>query len=164
LSDVRTTNPAAPEVHQRAFPREIAEKIYMRLIEARRTLVEEHSANFRWLLASFLALNSGGLFGVAQVDETKPWVAIAALCFWVGIAATLGNAWYSQIQTRKFIQAQEKLERFWMMVASNGLIDEMEGDRLEKERNTVSGEWGRWIGLLSFLAFSLGLLMTFFGI
>ncbi|MCR2832684.1 hypothetical protein [Parerythrobacter lacustris] len=142
------------------FPEELAKLTYERLGEIRRVLVDEHSASYRWIMASLLAVNSGGVFAVIGTDIAKVAMGLSAAAFWFGILLAFVTAWLGQVQTRKFIQANSKLEEYWAIVAVTGQVDLDKGAKLEEARSAIDSTIPRWTGIGSFVAFSIGFLLV----
>ncbi len=123
-------------------------------------LLEEHSAAFRWLMASFLAINGGGL--LVLKDLGTPWnlpEMLAALAFYIGIVLTLAIAWLGQRAARAAITPISKLSGFWSMVAATGEYDQDQHQEvisefpkaMKKIRFAPFAGWG------SLIAFTVGL-------
>lgn len=139
------------------FPSELAKLNYERLLHARSSLIEEHSANYRWLLASLLVLNSGGLFGILDKRFDEAYLLASAIAFWAGIALALLTGWLGQVQTRRFVKANAQIEEQWAIAASTGFIDAEKVQTLESEQKSIGTTAPRWVGVASFVAFSIGL-------
>jgi hypothetical protein len=123
-------------------------------------LLEEHSAAFRWLMASFLAINGGGLLVVK--DLGPPWNSsemLAALSFYIGIVLALAIAWLGQRAARAALTPISKLSGFWSTVVATGEYDQEHHQEiisefpktLKKIRYAPLAGWG------SLIAFSIGL-------
>lgn len=126
--------------------------------DVRRQITSEYAADGRWVLASLFALNSGGLFGLLQIEEQSKLTVASAFSFWFGICAAFAVAIYSQRRTRAFNDAISGLERLYVLGAATGLLDEEEAESLENAKRAVSTKLAPFLTSASFLAFSLGLL------
>lgn len=140
------------------FPRELAATELTRTSESRRTLLDEHSASFRWLMASFLAINSGGLLFLAnsKVHNLRLY-SVAGVSFYLGIIAALAVAWLGQRVNRRAIAPLSKLESYWALVSATGKFDQEEFDAVMAEvALTANPGMARYAGWLSVIAFSVG--------
>ncbi|MBD2840724.1 hypothetical protein [Erythrobacter rubeus] len=91
---------------------------------------EQHAHSFKWLTASLLALNGGGLLAAAQIDGVLVGDRIAAgFSFALGIAFALIVAVVGQRAIAKSFVPIQKQIGYWMRVASDGTRDEV----LERE-------------------------------
>jgi hypothetical protein len=124
--------------------------------DGRRRLLEEHSAAFRWLMASFLAINGGGLVFLKDLEIESPTLRItAATAFYLGIVSALAIAWLGQRSARAAVEPMSKLSVFWAMTAEAGEIDEGELTKLNNEISAVTAKArlapvAGWASLLSF--------------
>jgi hypothetical protein len=141
------------------FPKELAANELARTSESRRLIIDEHSASFRWLMASLLAINSGGLFLLKDMAIADPaWQISAAICFYLGIVAALAVAWFGQRSNRRSIQAAVNVESFWAVVSSTGRLDQEAHSELIQSISTAAKPgFSRHAGWLSLLFFTGGL-------
>jgi alpha-beta hydrolase superfamily lysophospholipase len=147
-------------VIEKDFPRELAEAKLRRTTEARQRLVDEHSASFRWLMASLLAINGGGLVTMASLADmvsNKASLVASAGAFWLGILAALGVASLGQVINRKAANVLSEIELFWTVVAIYGNLDPEEGQKLDDKYDSVSSRSAKWCGFLAVACFSVGL-------
>lgn len=126
-----------------------------------RTLVEEHSAAYRWLMASLLAINSGGLFAVHKsfaAENLFAFLSIAA--FYIGVAAALTVAFLGQKAAQKLLPSLSAAGIFWAEVAETDAFTKEEYDRVMGNVSGAKtvGRWAPIAGFVSFIAFSFGLI------
>lgn len=99
--------------------------------EGRQRLLEEHSAAFRWLMASFLAINAGGLLTLKDFNVGAPSSKlIAAAAFYCGVVSALAIAWLGQRSARSAIEPMSQMSVFWAMTAEAGEVDQNELEKL----------------------------------
>jgi alpha-beta hydrolase superfamily lysophospholipase len=147
-------------VIEKDFPRELAEAKLRRTTEARQRLVDEHSASFRWLMASLLAVNGGGLVTMASLaDKVANETALIASAgaFWLGILAALGVASLGQTINRKAANVLSDIELFWTVVAIYGNLDQEKAQELDDRYVSVSSRSAKWCGYVAVACFSVGL-------
>jgi hypothetical protein len=109
-------------------------------------------------MASLLAINSGGLFALADLTTVNSDLrATAAISFVVGILSALAIAWLGQIASRKFLIPMNEMTAFWMVVAASGHFDEEEHAAIvgRIQKAVTYGTRCRWAGWLSVAAFLL---------
>jgi hypothetical protein len=146
--------------------RQIAATELAASISAKQVLLEEHSASFRWLMASMLAINGGGLLALNDSAAIGVyWKAAATFSFYVGILAALAIAWLGQIATRRMLVPLAELIGFWSLVSSTSYFDQTDHAAIIKkvEASMKASYFSRWAGWLSVLAFSAGLATSVFG-
>ena len=139
----------------------VADRELAKFEASRGRLMEEHSAAFRWLMASLLALNGAGLLALKDVITTHRWeVIVAGLCFYLGCGCALMVAVFGQRASQAGIEFLSYLIAFWTTVRVTGEYskDEHEscvsGQQLAIDQSKKSPR----IGWLSFGLFSIGLL------
>jgi hypothetical protein len=142
------------------LPARFAEEKLRRTSEARLILIEEHSAAFKWLVASFLAVNGGGLLALGDLKIDLAQKQLAGSAFWFGIVCALGIAWQSQVIGRKAINKLSESELLWLSAIETGELDVAEGQRLENEFKAISVWPARAFGWASLLAFSVGVFLA----
>lgn len=140
------------------FPKELAAIGLTRTSDARKFLIEQHSSSFRWLNASFLALNSGGLFLLKDMQPYSGSWAVAGVSFYLGIAFALAVGWINQERNTANSPQIAILESFWATVTATGLYSLKEHARITDDKKIVGARPGRWFAWLSFIAFTTGLL------
>ena len=97
------------------------------------TILEQHGADYRWITASLLLLNSGGAIAVLNTE----YISIngkmhSGIAFVVGMILALSVAWLSQVLTPKIIgeRIAEKYHTFkW---------DGFDGDKRRKNYNALT--------------------------
>ena len=135
-------------------------------ISAKQTIIEEHSASFKWLMASMLAINAGGLLKVGELESVSPAHQLtAAVAFLIGILAALAIAWLGQIAGRKMIEPLAQAIAFWTMTSATGEFDEEEHNQViaNIQKSLKFGTRSRWAGWLSVLAFTTGIVAVLTG-
>jgi len=125
-------------------------------------LLEEHSAAFRWLMASFLAINGGGL--LVLKDLGAPWnkyEIAAGFAFYAGIVAALAIAWLGQKASRAALTPFSKLSSFWTTVAATGEYSITDHREILAEFPLVErkSRFAPLAGWLALLAFTFGLIL-----
>ena len=145
------------------FSTDLASHSLVRTSESRRVILEEHSAAFKWLMASFLAINGGGMISLVDMKIGPDWRTAAGVSFWIGIVCALGIAWRGQVQARAGLEKLAKIEAFWATVVASGQLDTEELGSLEREMDSVKPGASRLFGWISLLAFSLGLGLANYG-
>lgn len=114
--------------------RKLAAHELQHALESRRHVVEEHSSEFRWLLASLLAVNGGGLLFLKQeLEQPTPLILASGLIFLVGIVFALLTGWQSQRANRAMIKPISLQTALWISVIETGEIQQDEYQRIEKE-------------------------------
>lgn len=98
----------------------------------------------RWLIASLLIINSGGLLAVINNAPHITAAACAATCFVLGLLGALLNGWLLQYGAMKGFEAGEGAFRYWANAAISGIQDE------EFERKVWASErMSLWLGRAS---------------
>ena len=140
----------------------LAELELAKLDATRLRVVEEHSAAFRWLMASLLALNGAGLIAVKDMLHTNShWLALGcAASFYVGCACALYVAVLGQRASQNGLTYLSKAIAFWTAVHMTGDYNVegqeiMMGDVTSLEK---ASKRAPRVGRMSFAFFSLGLL------
>ena len=129
-------------------------------LSARNVLLDEHSASFRWLMASLLAVNGGGLITFRESDlPLDGFGIIAAACFYVGMGAAFLIAMFGQRASQAMLSPVSEMVSFWNLASATGDFEETEYDKILYKVNAVGpiGTGSRVAGYTSFLAFTLGL-------
>jgi hypothetical protein len=94
--------------------RRIALRNLDRTDEARRTILEEHSAAFRWLTASLLAINAGGLLSLKDADLQTGVSLFAGALFLIGVLASLLIGVFSQRANQATLIHLTNVTNFWV--------------------------------------------------
>jgi hypothetical protein len=131
--------------------------------DGRRRLLEEHSAAYRWLMASLLALNAGALLFLKDANAQHAIAKLAAaVAFYVGIGCALAIAKLGQKAAQAAIEPMSKMSTFWTYVAQTGELDQGTLDGLNSEMNatTRKARLAPVAGWLSFLAFTIGVFIV----
>jgi hypothetical protein len=141
--------------------RKIGELEFQAANSGRNSLLEEHSSSFKWLMASLLAINGGGLLGLKDIDESLSVMGlIAGGFFYLGIAGALLVAWLGQRSARALLEPLSELTGFWKAVSVTGYFAEDDHKAILERMKTSIGQakYPAWAGWVSFASFSLGLL------
>ncbi|WP_305097066.1 hypothetical protein [Croceibacterium aestuarii] len=146
------------------IPIEVGKEKLRRTSEARITLIEEHSAAFRWLMASFLAINGGGLLAISDLEMPTTMFRIAGGAFWLGIICALGLAWRSQVINRQAIQRLSYIELIWATAIAVRDIDPKVAEDAERDFATISPLSARAFSWASVACFSVGSWVTGFAV
>ena len=122
------------------------------------TILEQHGADYRWITASLLLLNSGGAIAVLNTE----YISIngkmhSGIAFVVGMILALSVAWLSQVLTPKIIGPMTMYRNFWIKIYNGFDYDEAEEirevEKVRKERRKIA--WpvptAGWLSLVSFL-------------
>jgi hypothetical protein len=129
-------------------------------VATKNSLLDEHSASFRWLMASLLAINGTGLISMKDVMGSGGiWTVSAIGSFYIGLCAALSVAWLSQRSVQAMIAPLSDLVAHWTMAAATG------GFSVESHRQIVarfdeaqrSMKKPRIAGFISISAFTVGL-------
>lgn len=146
-----------------ALVRRIAETEIANLLESKRALLEQHSASFRWLTASLLAVNGGGIVAlVGQLNMPRVYVAGSGFLFFLGIIMALLCAWFSQRANRAMLNPVAEFLGFWLSVAHEGELD-LEALKTMEHKMAKATKVARPTqisGWLSAIAFSMGVLLA----
>ena len=139
------------------FPKKLAAIEHARSSDARKHLLSQQSSSLMWLIASLLALNSGGLFLLKDVKPYSGQWVVAGFSFYLGTAFALAVGWLSQRTSGVNLAQVARAEAFWATVTASGQFSPREHARMMDEGQNVGSRAGRWFALLSFVAFSAGL-------
>lgn len=123
-------------------------------------ILEQHASSFKWLMASLLALNAGGLLSISDIKFSSQAVLIvSSFSFYLGIGLALLIAVFGQLSANASLPPLERLAAFWVETALDGEFDEDEFSKLNADlQSTVKiALRSRIVGWISFLAFSVGL-------
>lgn len=142
--------------------RKIGDLEYQAANVARTSLMEEHSASFKWLMASLLAINAGGLLALKDAKGPLSAISLASgCCFYLGIAGALMVAWLGQRSARALLEPLSELVGFWKAVSVFGHFEEADHKAIlsRVQASVRQARYPAWAGWLSFLSFSIGLLL-----
>jgi len=134
------------------------------LASARQALLDEHSASFRWIMASLLALNGGGLLAFRDSDMTVgSYGLVAIFFFYIGIGAALLVAMFGQRAVQAMLLPVSEMQSFWSLTAATGEFSKANHDSIVTKINDASpmGLCARFAGYISFVAFTVGMLFAF---
>ena len=129
-------------------------------VEGRRHLTEEHSASFRWLMASFLAMNGAGLISLKDIKLSDPTHAfIGGIAFFVGIVFALLIAFLGQKSNQKMLDPVARMSLYWRGVATTGILNQEVQQDIDDRMSVAmkSAKWPSRSGFLSLLFFAFGL-------
>ena len=123
-------------------------------------MLEEHSASFRWLMASLLAINAGALTMVKDAFTANAvWAGVAGTSFFIGIACALLIARFGQKAIQAMIGPLSEAVAFWSIVSVTGDLVQDVHDAIGVKINTAmaKGKIPSLFGFAAFAAFSVGL-------
>lgn len=146
-----------------ALVRRLAEMEIANILESKKMLLDEHSASFRWLVASFLAINGGGLIAVAgQANMSRAYGAASGLLFCIGIVSALLCAWLSQRANRATLLPLNEAMGIWISIAHFGELDHSDIKTVESKMTEVVkvSRPTQISGWFSVTAFLLGMCMA----
>ena len=105
--------------------RSIARMEMASISDARNRLMDEHSASFRWLIASLFAANGGALITLGTSELIPPDSRIWA-CGWFtcGVLVSLLTAWLNQKLIQRGLAPMVALIAFWGCIAHGLDFDE----------------------------------------
>lgn len=120
----------------------------------RATSWEQHSHSFKWLTASLLALNGGGLLSIASLKIPFDDKLIAGSSFTIGLAFALLVAVLSQRAIIAMLVPIQRQIGYWMTVVDDGVRDESFEATLNKEtkssvRLAIVGQAAGWLSALA---------------
>ena len=147
--------------------RRCAELEVSMLLETRKIMWEEHSASFRWLMASLLALNGTTAIAILNTDSvmnhTKIW---AISCCVLGVIFSLTIAWIGQIATRRMAEPLGHLIGYWTAVAIEGeRFEDVEAQYMDAVARVMkNGIWAQFAGWCAVVCFLLAIMITGFGL
>lgn len=140
--------------------RAVAAHVTEQAVEGRRHLLEEHSASFRWLMASLMAINGAGLISVKDMTFAEARYALAAAAsFFFGIVCALLIAYFGQNSNQKMVDPLSRIALYWRSVAISGELDEKIQKELDLRMSeaTKHSKWPARVGFASLGFFTLGL-------
>jgi hypothetical protein len=129
--------------------------------ESRAKLIDEHSAAFRWMIASLFALNGGAILTIFGTERLGVQPVLPA--FWVffaGVVATFLAVLFGQLSDRAMIAQMHKWGLYWTTVASLDERDESQENSIKQYIENAE-RWGRWARIQAIFAmifFVLGVL------
>ncbi len=154
------TEPAQMDVVRRLAAFELE-----RTSDSRRALIEEHSAAFRWLIASLLAVNGGAVLSTKElIINGNDTALFAAGSFVMGVLSALLAGWLSQKANRSLLKPLAESSSFWIEVIETGDLNERRLSKiLEDTEIAVRSAWPTQLsGWLSAFGFLIG--MVLFGV
>ena len=136
----------------------------LRAVEDNRRMgFEAYVSVGKWMLATLLALNSGGLIAVLNAEELGSRFA-SAVCFYIGIMIALGLGWHTQWNLKRSFEALKHYELFLRHVQATGKLDQELGDALSESIHS-QGRWTRRaLHAGCVISFSAGLFAAIFGL
>ncbi|QKG70560.1 hypothetical protein [Erythrobacter mangrovi] len=127
----------------------------------KKVVMDEMSHAARWIMASVLAINSGGLIAaINRIEALGFWSTMAVIAFYAGVALALKMGWRQISLNQRMLAPHSRFIAVWESAAIDGQID---GRKLEEVRDEIiavgtqgiaASTLGRW----SFALFTLGLL------
>lgn len=143
--------------------RELAKFELAAIAESRKQLTDEHSAAFRWLTASLLAVNGASalsLFGSVLVD--KDVKLSSGLAFFVGTIAALLCSYLSQGAVRRIFLPLNQLAGYWIAVSQHGehqpeIYEKIVSEVQQAARGSLLTRIAGWTSLVAFAVGVLGI-------
>lgn len=136
-------------------------------IATKKIAIDEMSHASRWIMASVLAINSGGLIAtLGKVDSITSWASGAVISFYLGVWLALTMGWKSIKSNQKMLNPHSKVIAFWEMAAVDGNMNEEEHKRIMTESLSQivnikpHSHYGQW----SFFLFSIGVICLAFSL
>ncbi|MBB4100162.1 hypothetical protein [Sphingomonas kyeonggiensis] len=126
-----------------------------------KSLIEETSASYRWLMASMLAINGAAAAAVLNGAMLPPaHKAAPLLFFYIGTMAALAIAFFGQLANRAMIAPVGNALVFWTQVKADQSLDEARWREIEAAITAAQkkGAASKLSGWISAAAFSLGIL------
>ncbi|MFM5931728.1 MAG: hypothetical protein ACKOPQ_12545 [Novosphingobium sp.] len=147
--------------------KETAREELSALQEYRRLNLEQHSSTFKWLMASLLAINSGGAIAVLNSEAVEMATKIrAGATFSAGIFFALLVGVISQRAAMKGLPPINHLIGYWLSVVHDGVRDEkIETELARNFSKSIRLAWlGQAIGWMSGFSFFAGLVLIGLGL
>jgi hypothetical protein len=123
-------------------------------------LFDQHSAAYKWLLASLLAINGAGLLALFDASTMPPEFRIAACAlFYVGVISALLMAYLNQFSMLAATAPLSEATAHWIYVSETGETDAAGWAAIEAKLQTHKKKSDKIqiIGWISVIAFSLAL-------
>lgn len=139
-----------------AFNRRVDRNIET-LIQSKQVAVEEQGSMARWLIASLLAVNSGGLFFVAgHKFPLGSWGLLGASAFIFGILMAMLNAYLIQVLAMKAIAPLDAAIAYWTIIVDPiqenlDHLNELSKQRHDAAKWSNSAPIAGWISVSAFL-------------
>lgn len=135
-------------------------------LTTKKTVMDEMSHAARWIMASVLAINSGGLIAsISRNDELGVTMVGAVAAFYVGLTLALMMGWKLIKTNQKQLPIHSDFIAVWERAAIDGFIDE---DNIKQVADRLFAFASKEMGLpsvysrLSFLSFTVGLVFLAF--
>ncbi|MBO6766989.1 MAG: hypothetical protein JJ901_01640 [Erythrobacter sp.] len=140
--------------------KEFARLQYDLAMSTKKISQEEFSHAARWIMASVLAINSGGLIaalGAAQSLDARMGFSIAA--FYLGVLTAMTMGWMAITNNQRSFPYHSRWAGVWQLAAVNGELDEEEMKAAHAAMIKFSGSLFPYqrLGWVSFALFSVGL-------
>jgi hypothetical protein len=130
-------------------------------IATKKIMMDEMSHASRWIMASVLAINSGGLIAcLGKIDRLSDTIVGAAIAFYVGVALAMIMGWRLITINQTALPIHSRLIAAWEMTAIDGVIEEEKiKTAVDEQMSLVTsvGVFPSTLGKISFLSFSIGL-------
>ena len=131
--------------------------------ESRSKFIDDHSAAFRWMIASLFALNGGAILTIFGAERLSLQATFPA--FWVffaGIVSTFLAVFLCQLSDRAMIARVHNWGLYWTTVEVSGERDEAREAEIKVGIASAEklGRWGRLNATFGMLFFIMGVLTT----
>ena len=139
------------------FLKRIAELELTATAQMRSVLITAHQDACKWLVASLLAINAGGLAVIFNSGLPRdPAFFWGCSAFVLGIFSALLSSYLSQSANREMIKPLGAVMAFWIATAQSGSLDEERWTELEAgiQEQSKSGwriQVAGWISAIAFL-------------
>ncbi|MGN6621821.1 MAG: hypothetical protein ACTHKR_12265 [Sphingomonas sp.] len=147
--------------------REVAKLELQTVLDLRRVAWEQHSANYKWLNASLLAVNGGAALALLSSSKIQTDLFEFSIAMFVtGILFALLNARLGQFFVGRTIPGLQRMAGYWLHVAIDGARNEGTEDSLNAQ---MKGElrfiWtAQACGWASIVAFVSGVILAAVGL
>ncbi|WP_147367327.1 hypothetical protein [Aurantiacibacter xanthus] len=131
-------------------------------LQTKKLSIDEMSHAWRWVMASVLTVNSGGLIAaVATAEIDRPWSLAAIFLFYLGVFFSLLIGWRQVSLIGRMLPIHSEAIAFWESASIEGDINDI--SKLEEIRDKLlaAGKTkvtSGGLGKLAFFLFSAGLL------
>ena len=148
------------EHNQKGFTVDWAGIQITQAVSLQNSILEEHSALYRWSLGARLAANGGAAVAVAGLDALSLAAKVIAISmFSFGVILAILSAEFDQTALQKGLLPNLRMQAFWVKFKGTGVYDEASMEEIIDQSRLVakSNRGGRIAGWLSLLLFASGI-------
>lgn len=131
-------------------------------LQTKKSAIDEMSHAWRWVMASVLTVNSGGLIAaVAAAKIDHPWSIAAIVVFYFGVMTALTMGWKQVALIARMLPVHSEAIAFWETASIEGELGDIAALQAVRDKLFVAGKSKLTAGGLSkisFALFSVGLL------